>query len=66
MGSDINNDGCINLIDIMQCAKLFNTISTNPLYDPAKDYNLDGSINMQDIVIISSHFNTNANNYTAK
>ncbi len=50
-------DGAINMTDIMEAAKAFNTTSAGSAYNVDCDLNNDGAINMNDIMIIARHFN---------
>jgi hypothetical protein len=54
---DINQDNVINMVDVMEIAKVFNTNSTSEKFNPACDLNRDNSINMVDIMILAAHFN---------
>lgn len=56
---DINNDGAINIADILLVAGAFNTTGGNPKYNSLYDLNKDGSINISDIMMIALKFNTN-------
>ncbi len=55
---DINNDGVINMSDIILIANAFNSVSGDSNYVSAYDLNNDGAINMLDVIIIASKFNT--------
>jgi hypothetical protein len=50
-------DDAINMTDIMEVARGFNSTAGNPLYSENSDINADGSVNMADIMIIAEHFN---------
>jgi hypothetical protein len=54
---DINNDGAINMIDIIEISKVFNSSKADGVYSEKCDLNKDGQINMADIVAIAQHFN---------
>ncbi|WP_051983533.1 S8 family serine peptidase [Pseudobacteroides cellulosolvens] len=56
-------NGAINIMDLMQLAKAFNTISTDDGYEVDLDINRDGAINMADIFIIIKNFNTSSSSY---
>jgi hypothetical protein len=62
---DINQDNAINMSDVMEIAKAFNTNSTNENYNSDCDINKDNSINMIDIMILAKNFNKNTNSYFA-
>jgi hypothetical protein len=60
---DINNDDTINMADIIEMAKGFNTTSDDDKYLMDCDINKDNAINMADIVIIAKHFSKNTESY---
>lgn len=62
---DIIKDDAINIADIMEVAKAFNTASTDAKYAVKLDLNRDNAINITDIMIITRHFNTSNTNYPA-
>ncbi|KNY30119.1 cohesin domain-containing protein [Pseudobacteroides cellulosolvens] len=53
---DINGDGAINMADIVEVSKVFNTSSDDIGYKAKCDMNKDGRVNMADIVAIAKHF----------
>ncbi len=55
---DLNNDGAINMRDIMIIAAVFNVAKGNSRYVEAYDMDKDGAINMRDVMIIAAKFNT--------
>ncbi|KNY30345.1 CotH kinase family protein [Pseudobacteroides cellulosolvens] len=54
---DLNNDGTINIADIILIAITFNSVVGNPNYNKAYDLSSDGAINMLDVIIIAKKFN---------
>jgi len=54
---DINNDGVINMADVILLATKFNAVAGDGKYVAAYDLNSDNSINMADVIIIASNFN---------
>ncbi|HEY9062824.1 MAG TPA: glycoside hydrolase family 9 protein [Pseudobacteroides sp.] len=50
-------DNAINLSDIIEIAKHFNSTSGDGKYKENGDLNRDGAINMSDVIIIAMHFN---------
>jgi len=54
---DINNDGVINMSDVILLATKFNSVSGDGKYVAAYDLNGDGVINMSDVIIIAANFN---------
>lgn len=62
---DINEDGSINMKDIVLMAAAFNTTKGTEKYNEVCDYNNDNAINLNDIVIVSKHFNSTSLDYTS-
>jgi hypothetical protein len=56
-------DGAINLEDIVEICKAFNTASTDEKYKENLDLNKDGAVNLEDVVIVAKHFNKVSSNY---
>lgn len=54
---DINGDNAINIADIMEVTKDFNSIEGDGTFIADYDFNKDGVINIQDIMIVAKHFN---------
>ncbi|MDP4179708.1 MAG: glycoside hydrolase family 31 protein [Bacillota bacterium] len=55
---DLNNDGVINMADVILLATRFNTVKGNAGYVELYDVNKDGAINMADVILIAAKFNT--------
>ncbi|MDP4183196.1 MAG: glycoside hydrolase [Bacillota bacterium] len=62
---DVAEDGSINMADVVQIAKCFNSTSQDASYNEVGDFNKDNSVNMADIIIIAKHFNGTKLNYPA-
>jgi len=66
---DVPNNGVaddsINMMDIMEIAKCFNSIKGSENFNENCDFNLDDSINMSDVVTVAKHFNETSSNYEA-
>ncbi|HOV25426.1 MAG TPA: glycoside hydrolase family 9 protein [Pseudobacteroides sp.] len=62
-GGDSNQDGTINMSDIMVIAKAFNSTSSSANYNKDADINMDGSVNMNDVIIAAMHFNKTTADY---
>lgn len=62
---EINNkqDGAINMEDIMEICKVFNSVSGDENYIESVDFSKDGAINMEDIMLVAKHFNKISSNY---
>ena len=64
---DINengkNDGAINLEDIMEICKAFNSVSGDGKYKAGLDLNKDGAINLEDVMIVVKNFNKCSSDY---
>lgn len=58
-------DNAINLIDIIEMAKHFNSVKGNPGYSPQCDFNNDSVVNMLDILIAARSFNRTSADYPA-
>ncbi|HOV27424.1 MAG TPA: glycoside hydrolase family 9 protein [Pseudobacteroides sp.] len=56
-------DNAINMSDIIELAKHFNSVSGGEKYVENADLNLDGSINMSDVIIVAKHFNSVPDDY---
>ncbi|MDP4179720.1 MAG: discoidin domain-containing protein, partial [Bacillota bacterium] len=56
-------DNAINMTDIMEFARHFNSISGDERYSISSDINRDSAVNMSDIVIVVKHFNQTPLNY---
>lgn len=61
---DVNQDGTINLIDIVRLALLFNSVEGDSKYEATADFNLDGVINLRDFYVVSKHFNQTVNDFS--
>ncbi|HEY9063093.1 MAG TPA: dockerin type I domain-containing protein [Pseudobacteroides sp.] len=55
---DVNNDGAINMGDVIMLAIVFNSIRGDSKYVDTLDLNKDGAINMADVIMIAAKFNT--------
>ncbi|HEY9061282.1 MAG TPA: dockerin type I domain-containing protein [Pseudobacteroides sp.] len=55
---DLNNDGVINMADVILLAKAFNSVIGEPKYISSYDLNNDSAINMTDVIFIASKFNS--------
>ncbi|HOV25470.1 MAG TPA: glycoside hydrolase family 44 protein [Pseudobacteroides sp.] len=56
-------DGAINMSDIVELAKCFNSTKGSLDFNSYCDFNLDDAINMSDVVIIAKHFNATSESY---
>lgn len=56
-------DGAINMKDIIEIAKAFNSSKGDGRYNEDYDFNKDGAVNMFDIIIVAKHFNTTSLSY---
>ncbi|WP_338053628.1 dockerin type I domain-containing protein [Pseudobacteroides cellulosolvens] len=57
------SDGKINMADVIEIAKGFNSILGETNHSTNYDLNQDKSINMSDIIIIARHFGAIASNH---
>jgi len=53
---DLQQDGAINMADVVLLALTFNSLAAEIKYKEHYDLNKDGSINMSDLIIIAVHF----------
>lgn len=60
---DANQDGVVNMTDIVQIAASFNSSTGSAKYREVFDFNFDGAINMLDIIIIARYFNKTSFDY---
>lgn len=60
---DILRDGAINIADVLEIAKAFNTPSDYFGIVDTRDFNMDGAINIMDIMLVLKHFNTSTLDY---
>jgi hypothetical protein len=58
-------DGAINMADIMEMSRHFNSTPLNERYAENSDINKDSAVNMSDIMIIVRHFNKVSKDYPA-
>jgi len=56
-------DNVINIVDIIEMAKVFNSVSGDADYKIDCDFNRDGAINMLDVIIAAKHFNCSSSDY---
>jgi endo-1,4-beta-xylanase len=54
---DLNNDGVVNMADVILLATKFNSIKGDSKFVDAYDLTRDGAINMADVIMIASNFN---------
>ncbi len=53
---DINNDGVVDIVDIVIVAIAFGSTPEDPNWNPIADLNQDGVIDIVDIVLVAIHF----------
>ncbi len=53
---DINDDGIVDIVDIVKCALAFGSKRGEPRYDPECDINNDDIVDIVDLVIIAINF----------
>lgn len=54
--ADVNDDGIVDIVDIVLCALAFGSKPGNPNWNPYADLNQDGKVTITDIVMIAVHF----------
>lgn len=55
--------GAINISDIMEIVKGYNSAAGDAKYNALCDFNMDDSINLSDIMVVAKHFNTSSLSY---
>ncbi|ODM27873.1 hypothetical protein A7W90_17575 [Clostridium sp. Bc-iso-3] len=60
---DIVKDNAINMKDVMEIFKSFNTTPDDALYNVNADLNRNDAVNMEDVMIIMKHFDTTPADY---
>ncbi len=60
---DIDGDNCINMMDIMEIAKAFNSTAGDVRFRSECDFDLNGAVNLADVVCAAKRFNTLSDNY---
>jgi len=60
---DTTQDGVINMADVLQIAKSFNSTSGSTKYNEHADLSNDGVVNMVDVLIVAKHFNATTSSY---
>ncbi len=53
---DFNNDGSVDVVDLLMLADAWGTMAGDPGYDPECDSNCDGSIDVVDLLNLASNF----------
>ncbi len=56
-------DGAINLEDVMEICKAFNSVSGDERYKETLDLNKDTAINLEDVMLVIKHFNKTSSDY---
>ncbi|MCX7747569.1 MAG: dockerin type I domain-containing protein [Clostridia bacterium] len=63
MMQDNLQDGAINMSDIVELIRFFNSAQGSPFYNSDADFNMDTAVNMEDILVIIQHFNKSVADY---
>lgn len=56
LSADVNNDGIVNMTDIMLLVQAFNSYTNSPRWNASYDLNQDGRIDIRDIMISIHNF----------
>ena len=62
---DVNQDGSINMSDIIKISSAFNKSQGDPAFVGDCDLDKNGAINLSDIMITAKHFNKTSGDYEA-
>ena len=57
---DVNNDGTVDIIDVVIAAKAFASYPGHPRWDPRADMNADYVVDIFDVVLIVANFGRTA------
>ncbi|MCX7747289.1 MAG: GDSL-type esterase/lipase family protein [Clostridia bacterium] len=60
---DVEQDGAVNMCDIVKIIEYYNTTAGDAKYYSIVDFNKDKAINMEDILISIQHFNKSGTDY---
>ena len=52
---DVNGDGTVNVLDLIQISKAFASFPGDPKYNYYADVNRDGRINVLDMILVATH-----------
>ena len=53
---DLNEDGVVDLLDLMIVSAAYDTSEGDPDFDPRADCNGDGTVNLMDLIFVARHF----------
>jgi len=53
---DLNDDGKVNIEDLIIAAQAFGSTAEHPRWNAKADLNGDGKINVLDIILIATHY----------
>ncbi|KNY29823.1 sialate O-acetylesterase [Pseudobacteroides cellulosolvens] len=56
-------DNTINMVDIIEIARVFGSVAGDGKYIESYDFNMDNVINLNEVIIIARHFNATSSNY---
>ncbi len=55
---DVNNDGCVDVVDLLYLVDAFGAVTGDANYNPACDFNSDGSVDVIDLLTMVDNFGT--------
>ncbi|HEY9061102.1 MAG TPA: glycoside hydrolase family 9 protein [Pseudobacteroides sp.] len=56
-------DGAINMMDVVEIAKAFNSVKGDALYNSTCDFDMDNSINISDVIQLAKNFSATSESY---
>ena len=54
--ADVNNDGVVNILDMIKVATALGSTPDSGYWNPAADVNGDGVVNILDLIVVDRHF----------
>ena len=54
---DVNADGAVNMLDLLDMATAWGSVTGGPNWDPSCDLNNDGSVDVVDLLILADYWN---------
>ena len=58
LAADANDDGCVDVVDLLSVVYSFGTTAADPGYDPTTDFNHDDLVDVVDLLELVGQFGT--------